>query len=993
MATGVRTIAIPGLSLGALEAFQAGLPLAKVFSKEVSFLQDGEVGGTAFLSGLLPRPASPLSQNVSADLLNRVTHENVPPEQFVHDLQQDPVGQFLAFQKNEPSLDFARNRPLHLRLLADLNERLLPGSVLEREEFKGFRKRFIDLQDRAVGLYQEGLPRGDFSNFVMDYVNLFDDLFCSTDFSLTGKYHQDFSKRLVGEVLNPQGVSQAFFSCEPVDDLYFWDIRPAAIYLQWLVVPPSFNVTASSYKGGPVVDREALTRYIDGLELPPKEITCHDIGHSYYMKRQDDWLFETLDETPGALVKDWCRTKDAYKQAWRALCETDPVLGRAVQFLLSEVIHERGYQFYLPILHQQFSSTKWAAMIGFKKGNRYWGDQGITDEEFSRLEEARCWLLTLTDELLIERNTRDLHRFDPRRKKIMVRHWQPLETYKGIPASVEIKGIRDVVVSFNVPGTSRKSTSLYEVGLVLAPKDQNPRLTPEKIDLIERAVWQMNHSDEMASISLFPNGEIHLSVKGKRNLPEPPETLQDKDRFSPIELYKLERLLYMIDQQRETSFTVTPKPKQWVGTILDYDSITLEFTFRDDSGRIYTSNLRQASFHEARVVTRTIPANKYINLNEEDRFLSEETLRASYERYGESLNPTAPPYVTINRKVRDRKTGEMVDLELELAIADTAVPEIARAVSSLLARSLEDAKYTNGGYLPPDIVKRVQTELISPYAVHQRWGKVGRRFVLSRRVAPGVREVIGSALLGESRDDIFFFTSRFNNLKHSLLRVSLDFALSIDGHPDHRWFDKFWFPDLERYKPKDYHHLANFVIEREGVRGLGLSRLFIESVIEHYSRSVLKTRGNLPEHSQRLLCGSGLWQIGDPPWLARMGRLGFTPRFGAESFHIDQPWDPLIPTLDANGNAIDHVTYNRQFGLPQFYQELVEGHEGPFLSLYQSALLASSGEGLAVPGDHLVERVPDVLAMATSGRAKIQYFQLIFPFEDYLLRGSRRNLS
>src|SRR3712207_6883759 len=33
--------------------------------------------------------------------------------------------------------------------------------------------------------------------------------------------------------------------------------------------------------------------------------------------------------------------------------------------------------------------------------------------------------------------------------------------------------------------------------------------------------------------------------------------------------------------------------------------------------------------------------------------------------------------------------------------------------------------------------------------------------------------------------------------------------------PAHKWFDRFAFPELSRFKPKGYHHIANFVVCKE----------------------------------------------------------------------------------------------------------------------------------------------------------------------------------
>lgn len=336
----------------------------------------------------------------------------------------------------------------------------------------------------------------------------------------------------------------------------------------------------------------------------------------------------------------------------------------------------------------------------------------------------------------------------------------------------------------------------------------------------------------------------------------------------------------------------------------------------------------------------TQPNTKYINLNQEDRFMSTELLRQSYLRYERSLNPLAKPYVSIG--------------SLELGIVSSQVPEISKAISSILSNSLEDGKNSKGGYLPPGVVERVQLEIISPYGVSNLWGLTGHRFVLSRSVSEDTSEILASVLVGKSKDTIFFFTGKYNNLKHSTLKEEVDLEQLADGK--HKWFDKFAFPDLERFKPRGYHQIANFVVAKEH-RGKGLARLFLDSIVKNYSRDYIEAHHLSVNHSQYLLCGRGFWQIGDPPWKNKMQKLGFYLRKGAESFFIEHDWAPLAPIYE-NGQQISNVEYNRSFGLPEIYDNVSTPHSDV----------------------HLIDRIPEVKRLAENPRAKLQYFQLMSDF-------------
>jgi hypothetical protein len=332
-----------------------------------------------------------------------------------------------------------------------------------------------------------------------------------------------------------------------------------------------------------------------------------------------------------------------------------------------------------------------------------------------------------------------------------------------------------------------------------------------------------------------------------------------------------------------------------------------------------------------------------INLNPQDSFIKADILRKAYISYEESLNPKAPPFVSFPNG-------------MELGIVSGRVPDIATSVSSILCRSLEDAKYTNGGHLPPEVVERVQLEIISPFGIAHLWGVTGHRFVLSRPANSGMREIIASILVGRSKDTIFFLTGRYNNLQHSMMKQTVDLNQPNDSDPNQKWFDRFAFPDIEVFKPKIYHQIANFVVNKE-CREKGIARFLIENIVRYYSRDNILKNNNSIDHSQFLLCGKGFWQIGDPPWLPKMKALGFYLRGGAESFFMEHDWAPLPPVLK-NGKVISNVEYNMSYGLPLLY----EGFQ-PYPS-----------------DEHLLDRIPQVISLSQNPKAKLQYFQAMYNF-------------
>lgn len=334
--------------------------------------------------------------------------------------------------------------------------------------------------------------------------------------------------------------------------------------------------------------------------------------------------------------------------------------------------------------------------------------------------------------------------------------------------------------------------------------------------------------------------------------------------------------------------------------------------------------------------------NKYINLNPSNRFVPTNLLRNAYLNDETSRIPNAPNFITLG--------------EMELGIVSSQVPQIALAISSILSRSLEDAKCKNGGHLPSHVVERVQMNIISPYGISELWGRTGYRFVLSRPSSRGVSEILAAILVGADVKTLFFFTSRYSNLDQSTLQTAINFNEPAADNPDQKWLDLFAFPPLDVFKPKDYHQIANFVVNKEH-RGQRLGQFFLKNIVQYYSSHYIQTHQLQIEHAQPLLAGRGFWQLGDPPWLVKMQKFDFYLRAGAESFFIEQEWASL-PPIYQGPKKISNLEYNASFGLPGIYDNWI-------------------AKDLS---NHLAERIPEVCALAQNPNAKLQYFQIMFDF-------------
>ena len=73
-------------------------------------------------------------------------------------------------------------------------------------------------------------------------------------------------------------------------------------------------------------------------------------------------------------------------------------------------------------------------------------------------------------------------------------------------------------------------------------------------------------------------------------------------------------------------------------------------------------------------------------------------------------------------------------------------------------------------------------------------------------------------------------------------------------------------------------------------------------------------------------------------------------------------WDPLVP-IKRDGKNLSNVEFNNMFNMPKLYTDI--------------KLPSISSDDI-----HLTNRIPEVTQLSNSGYAKLQYFQMYYPFNE-----------
>lgn len=833
--------------------------------------------------------------------IRRPTRQSLRPshsEAFRHRLQIDGLNTYKKFYQDQYNYNYNM----------EVIERIVNNLDKQTEE-----KSLTELKNRGKRLLSERKVLPNLLNgFVIDYVESMFELMKKYDDELVadGSYHTDFTKGTFDELLAYGDNTGIFFSFEDADDEFLLHIRPTCMYFAQLLDLPQITSSPNSALKSP-------RKRVEGNSLNFREFTFHDLGHAYIMKRHDIWLFKESKLHPTELVKKWIYNKDSYFNAINELKDTDFPLYKAVMLWMFDVFHDRGYQFDLAIARQQFMAEKNLQNLRTKVSNNMF--EGIYDPiSFDRISDAQQWLIKTTEYLLLQDNQWMLALHDDlclgmsqNPGTFEIKRYPNILSVKGIPQKIILCKGREIKVVFSC-GYYTETTSIYEIELL--------KLAPRIIDDAQRKAI-------MKYFYLINKGiadSIVLDVFLEPNIEDIPNIDVPDIYIRPIVWFKLERIWAMMWSQSECNFCLTKNYDR-------FESSKIVSNISNDSICIDTGIA--LSLKEITIEDKKPRDIKTINTDPHYRYIATNILDKAYLK--QEIYSPFKPYVELDNGMR-------------LGMVNTIdFPAVGNAVSSLLSRSIDWARESRGGYLPDWIVSRAQREYVSPYALSHLWGSRGRRFVLTMPIDSRTSELIGTVLVSSGKNNLFFYTNKYNNIYWPDCHKLIDTELVVNGE---KWFDRFDMPEMSEYKITDYNQIANFSID-ENHRGHSLGKLLIDSVIKYYA---INSPDFCRNHSQYLICGSGLFQIADPSWLPFMLNCGFKHRAGAETFYVETVMSSLINMPKYSS----HVEYNRIHRLFDLYA-------------------GETNKEFA-----LNHRIPHVLKLANSNKAKLQYYQLIRKIDE-----------
>lgn len=193
---------------------------------------------------------------------------------------------------------------------------------------------------------------------------------------------------------------------------------------------------------------------------------------------------------------------------------------------------------------------------------------------------------------------------------------------------------------------------------------------------------------------------------------------------------------------------------------------------------------------------------------------------------------------------------------LALGIVDPFAVGVAEGISTLLMRSIQDARAENGGHLPGWLVDDIERNYISPAKIRSLWAETGHRFVVTL-----ADEIVGTIHVAK-RHDIILTIDR--------VRVNVPAA------------------DFPHFKPEGFHHVVNISVRHE-LRRAKVATAMVDGIVTSF-RDTFE--------------GEGLWVRADPPWHPGLAGLGFV---------HDPSMDVFLPEDVARTADLPHPIFNRRY--------------------------------------------------------------------------------
>lgn len=480
-------------------------------------------------------------------------------------MSDDPVGLYFELrtkalgemkQTGKNDFSFAPFRPILERITLDLTSR----------KSRKFGDKYSAEMDLVIKKANQLLKNGDplykesIRLIMLDYLPLLDKILSERHPELyKNEYHQSHSKVLLEKFLARSPDLLLHFSFEGTPNDFFLKTR---------AVP--FQLIGINLKG---LDDRTKTPFADNFAMKNSEFSWHDFGHVNFMSFRDLDYIAFSGKPIERIIAEWDVTRRRMEEVYVDANKHDKDLSDAMQMLLMELMHERGYQYSLTVLKTEFDTNKWVDVILRKRQFNFFSHFPHNEKLFDRLTEARVELLKAVEKFREEDQIQWYKVLRADQVPSLIIHTPSLRYASGKLEQIEIKSVSEIDVQGRSQDGKIHNTDILEViSAQVNPTKESP-FNPQVISKIETLLW-MKESQDTDISSIIVRSDKSIFVKYKNGSIKPLSEVRVQRILKKIPqltvntgIFPMEQVLGAFERGEGMSYTLRDPVRKYVGTV------------------------------------------------------------------------------------------------------------------------------------------------------------------------------------------------------------------------------------------------------------------------------------------------------------------------------------------------------------------------------------------------------------------------------------------
>ncbi|MGZ3709241.1 MAG: hypothetical protein ACXWPM_10915, partial [Bdellovibrionota bacterium] len=492
-------------------------------------------------------------------------------------MQEDPAGYYFELRANarrelatgKTDFGFPPFRSVLKRIKLDLAQRQL------RKFGPKYATRLKELEAKAEALLAHGDPpyKTSVRFFMNEYNPMLDTIFGERHPELmASNFHRHHAEPLLEKFLAKAPDLLMHFSFEGVGFDYFLRTRTAP-----------FQLVGFDLRG---LDDLPDLPFADGFLMKPSEFSWHDTGHIDFMAFRDIEYINSADKPIERIVWEWESTRLRILAFHDRIRAADKVLGDSTETLLSELLHERGFQYSLTVLKQELETPKWVRAILRKMEKGFYPN--TPKIVFDRLEEARKGLLAEVNRMRVADQEQWIKTLRADVVPVKITHTPEGSYSTGKLVRVELKEPGKAVIVARNPAGSEQRTGIREfLSVQMDPTKASP-FSEASDAKIESMLWLRGQAHAIQAggqprlieaIVIDRTKALLVQFKDGTMIPlsqvaVPAGIPKEIPRLSNLEKFEINQVLGNEDRGTPLEYTIKQPVQTYIGTLKPAETVS-----------------------------------------------------------------------------------------------------------------------------------------------------------------------------------------------------------------------------------------------------------------------------------------------------------------------------------------------------------------------------------------------------------------------------------